>query len=484
MKTSTKLPEADRPRANPNDIYPTPAGSEASSATTSTSMPAKPFLKQFLEIFGSFLLGLVGIGLVGFFLGLIVKGPIVSASGYFSEFGNALMLIYFVLPLTAFFGIVAYVKKDILFAAYPLAIFAIGGSLVGTDLVNLISGYLPYLKPERGIDYPRAGLLSASVFMAYYALERPLVHILRAKRQPGLSAGRQQAIYGILLAFMVFILVVVPSGARTLYAAQQRSRAVIRIPNTDQLFGKPATEPFRDSSTFGNISIIYAEATQQKDGVYQEVDSVRITPLKEWWNRDSRAGCGASVRFASIPGQVGTYEYKTTPGNVMYAQTVFTRNRSNPPKDSTAYREHYYCFVLDYQRYLVIRSDSNGSAYLEKYPAEHVIDAIAGAQQYVPECVGQGTGSSNYEFQTPFYCRPQDSKKLQEAIDSSKKRFVTPRPYQPKQFKCTTNNLQRSRQVTYQRVGYFTAAFRRGKRRLLLYQRPGQSFNWLKGVCR
>jgi hypothetical protein len=407
------------PRPDPESIYPTIAdrpGSKSSGVTPSLPKVQKSsdrnFWHGFFQDLVMFLAGLLLMGIVGLILGAVFNELLASHSHeYFGTLGDAIDFIYVLPIVTLFFIIAAISAHNWWLVFYPFIAFGLAQDYVHAYVTKLLAGYIPALPVDGHPQYFEYMIAVTLSYISVHAVAGPLRKIYK-NREAILSKQQTPIVLTnvIFLALVGAFVGVVSIASKPLYASQQRARTAVHIPNTDKFFGE----------TRDDFELHYAEPTKQYDGTYQETDEVLTGAVQKWWSKDAHEVCGDQYSTTIHPGQVVKNEYKKTSSDITYATAVFDANSSQPAVPSSAYKEYRYCFVVGYQRYDLIRSDSRGAAYLEKYPAETVIDAIASAKPYVPAC--------SDDKKKPFYCTANDNtqnKLLSEELPQRYKQFDT-----------------------------------------------------------
>lgn len=437
MQPSEKIPPAKNPipKLDPTSIYPTvPERHSPEDANTpvdplqlDNNEKQRSLISVFIKTFAKFLIGLIGITLLGLVLGYLTKGPVVAATGYFSGLTNAFLSILYLLPLTIFFGFIAYAKKEYILAAYPLIVFLFGKSLMQTQLAGLLRSYYPFLSESGKPDFHLMAIISALVFATLYVIERPITHIIKLTHKGGPSAEKERVAYVVIFVLVLVSFPIIRAGSHSLLISTIRTRDKIRIPSSDTYFGKNSGEIYDNSIKYSVTSISYNEATAQYDGAYQQVDTVKTRPITKWWDNDTKANCGSQTSAVVTSRQTAKYSYKKTKKNVVYAETSFTGNNSQPQKKSSEFTEYHSCFVLGYQKYVFVRSDARGSEYLNTYPTPDIIDAIAAGELYIPRCL-KSVYNQKQSTTSEEVCSTADSEQISKVNLTFQKRYSKPQP--------------------------------------------------------
>lgn len=390
-------------------IYPQPT--HGLLAGTSGEPPAAPERKSvarpdslwrvLLRRLLMLLAGTVAIGLLGLCIGAIAgEGAIAPVNTKFAAFGYVAYFLI-VLPIEmALFGAIAYVTKNKLYLVYPIVAYVVAGALQDETIVTLIGGYVPVLDTTVSGVYSRvhAAIVVLLAFMVAHMVVSTAGNIIReytTYNHTEAPAARQFAVGWIMLGVVIMLISGVAAAAPALYAAQQRSRAAVHIPSGGQVYGGPAGDIY--NLQYRSYALLYAEPTQQFDGLYQQQDSVVTSQLSKWWQDDPRKACGGT--------------FAKTKGGVVYAEHKTTKHASQPPKKTTEYHTYAYCFVKGYRVYTLHRSDTRGDAYLQRYPAAQIIDAITTAPAFIPGCEGR---------KAAFYCQKSDAKANTQLAQTAK----------------------------------------------------------------
>lgn len=323
--------------------------------------------------------GIIPMLILGLLVGLLSFGMAFRQTGYFSELANGFSWLLFFPPVLLVFWFIARTLRDKFFFFYPIAVWILGEAAIRYDLFQYIGHSIP------GLTKPGDAVYVVAVvfwYMVAYTVGRTLYYIERAikgptdEKQPRIMAHILVMIAGVgLMAGALFV-------GPSLYTHLRQDRFGIRIPHNSQISGDT---PRRINNLFYAYTITYAEATQQKDGLYQQKDGVDVAPVKNWWQTDTRQNCGdRSTSLQAYSEGAMPNEYRSTPGGVLYATATFSSNRSNPPSPEYAFQLSRYCWVTGKQMYVVEIDDIQGLEYLNKYPIESTIDTIAHGNIYVP----------------------------------------------------------------------------------------------------
>jgi hypothetical protein len=415
LPPTEKPSENPKPRVNPESIYPTVDRSANKPSPTSSGPehPAESIKSNFFSTFWSelavFILGLCGMAILGLLLGATFNETLVSHSHqYFGGLADAISAIYILPILTFFFIIAAMVGSNWWLAFYPIVAFGWAQEFVDMDITKLLAGYVPASPPDGHPQYFEYMIAVMFSYVAVQAVAGPAHTLYKNRRRLFSKNKRVILVTNVSFLGIVFVLFgTVAIAGKPLYIGQQRTRAAVYIPSSDRFFGEPSND----------FELHYGEATKQYDGTYQQADEVKVTPLKEWWNRDTPTVCGTNYVTTLYPGQKPANEYKKTPAGATYAQAIFDANGSQPAVKSQAYKEYRYCFVVGYQRYDLVRSDRVGTEYLSKYPAESVVDAFVSAKAYLPGCT---------ETKQASYCQASDKANNQQLSKESQQKYRSP----------------------------------------------------------
>ena len=367
--------------------------------------------KRFKDVFWSavfgILVGIIPMLFIGLAVGLLPYGTAVRPEGDWAALVIYISLPYF-LPVLIVFGIIAYSLRDPFFFFIPIFVWLFGYQLSGNDLFSFIANGIPV----EGARLANLEYIAVVVFwyLFAYLVARPVFHLTRANKLVPESERRQtQIAYVIIFVVGVGSMMGLLAAGDDLRIAQQRDRAAVHVPDTSAMVG---SAPELVNSSFQSYSLIYKEATNQKNGTYQVSEGVSATPLKNWWQTDTKQNCGDVLTYASHPGQRVKNEYSTTPEGVLYAKSTFTSNSSNPPEPENAYTVSYYCWVAGKHKYMIEVSDRDGLAFLEKYPIAATIDTIVKAPTYQTNCWKPNT--SVQDERRPKYCNDTDVKSLKD----------------------------------------------------------------------
>ena len=383
---TSELPVSQNPRIETSQVYPVLTHGESPQLDAIPIPPEKngSFKWFVLRTFRTFLIQLGVVFVIAYILGIVFGNKLTYEVGPYQIFAdsyNFLKILMYVSVATIPFGLMGYLVRNFAYVAYPIVAFFVTSALYGSDVVPLIKDLLIGSNAMVVVSYIVAHLL---VF--------PVSLILRGwlrKGEPRLAHQEANAGYIFLLLGALSIVLLVQLSS-PLHNALIRSRSLVHVPDntlSTTLAGNYKTIPYR---------LEYKEATEQRNGTYRVQDDVRVTPVNEWWNRNTRSSCSGSS---------GTLyqgsEIKRTPGGVSYLENSSRESYSSTGAKSTMYTVHRTCFVLGYQTYRIERSDRYGDAYLTKYPIENVIDSIANGESFLPGC----NDLLNEEFS---YCRPSD----------------------------------------------------------------------------
>lgn len=323
-----------------------------------------------------YIFGLLGIVILGIILGSTLNEALISHSNqYFGALGDYFSAQYALPVVLAVFGVIAFATKNYTYLLYPIIAFFIGQPLVDSDIVNYISGNIPVAIPDKNPEYFNYLVTTPLVYGALYAIEKPLRNITKKYRSSTLDYTSLVTNIGILIT-VITIGISFAAISETLYTSQLRERTAIRVPN-DKVFLGESKSSYVVTSSASEI-----RKTKQRS----HMGDVRITPVKEWWNRDIHTVCGDVISHSFLPGQEIAQTYKTTSGGFRYAEAVFQTNASNPPAKTNEYRIINSCFVIGYQRYDLERSVLNGKDAMANYKTEDIIDAIFSGSELVASC--------------------------------------------------------------------------------------------------
>lgn len=379
------------------DIQPPVINNDKAELTDNDSFEPGPNLRQegpdrnTVYTLAAFVVGLLAIGFIGFIFGATFNFRLVSGHGqYFGALQNIIYLELFVPIATLIFGVIALVRKNVLFLFYPVIAFFLAGILRTAAFTELATGYIPALPPANNPDYITCLIAVTLAYTLVQAYIWPLRQAITTRHMRSEYEKKTFMISSGLLILVIGVCGLAQTYSKPLLIAQQRSRALVHIPSSDSLIGRPDSE-----------YTLY----QQEGASFIDVGGVINKPVLKWWDRNTRDVCGNQIISSAHPGQVRTNSYKTSPGGVLYATAVFDDNASKPAVPTTAFKAYSYCFVLGYQQYTLVRNDRNGNAaYLQKYPSSQLIDAIAKAPTYIPACLKKRL----------MYCKTSDTGPLNQ----------------------------------------------------------------------
>lgn len=354
------------------------------------------------------------ITLIGIVLGIVFNENLVSKNGeYFGNFSDLFSYI-FALPIPLIvFSVIAIAARNPLYFFTPLIAFSLAQYIQYTHLTKLIADYIPISYPQDMFTHSTTGLATVTLsYLITYLFLRAAW--LVAKNISGKNREEKTIVISTLVTIslsaglfvgMFFI-------ATPLYAAQQRERRSIRIPNTE--------------SIYGNLQRNYTLSFNNPDqsSPYQYVDSATVytKELKQWWKKDITTNCGSTPRLSSSSALTGNYTTKYIKNKIPYRVASIKNNGSQPPTPEHAQTTYIYCFIVDNHTYRIERivNDRRGATTLQKkYPIEVTIEAIANSKTYLLECTTDellllSTGyysSTDSTIKTlPDYCFPSDNK--------------------------------------------------------------------------
>lgn len=323
--------------------------------------------------------GIIPMLLLGLLVGLFSFGLAFRQTGYLSELANGFGKMLFFPPVLLVFGLIAWTLRDKFFFFYPIAVWALGEKAIRLDLFQYVGYSIPGLTKPGDAVYVIAVIFW---YMVAYIVGRSLYYIEQALRGPSVEKQPRIIAHVLIMIAGICLMTGLLFAGTSLYDQQQRDRTGIHIPNNSQLSGDV---PRKINNSFYAYTITYAEATQQKDGTYQQKDGVDVAPVKNWWQTDTRQNCGdrATSQRSYSQGAVPN-EYQATSSGVLYAKATFSSNSSNPPLPEYAFQLYRYCWVTGKQIYVIEVDDQQGLEYLKKYPIEETIDAIVQGQVYSP----------------------------------------------------------------------------------------------------
>ncbi len=317
-----------------------------------------------------FVLGLLGMGLVGLALGATINVGLMSHSREpFGLIGDYISLFYALPVALVAMGIVTAATGRRVYLAYPFVAFVVAQPIFYADFTRWLAGWVPIVAPQGRPDWVVCMVAVALSYMACYAVERPSTWLLESE-----EASSPTLAWTAFIPTVAVLAVAAFAGSPLLHA-QQRSRAAIHVPDSGALLGEPDTE-----------YAVHARGTSAANA--DNRDEVTTYPLEKWWERDARTACGALARGRSSSAVVA-YAYKRTANGVPYGDAVIDAMGSNPPTPEAAYHEYLACFVVGYRRYVLRRDDLGGGRHLRTYPTGAIVDAVASGGAYWPACTAQ-----------------------------------------------------------------------------------------------
>lgn len=390
---SSKVNDGTAP-IDTSKIYPTATqGIGAVTPTSEVPKSSKTLVTTrgtVAEVIFSFIVGLLGFTVLGMIIGLTLNGAAITPENP-DGWVNADLLFnsYVFLPVfLLIFGPLAYMTRNILYLVYPFIAMGVAASFVKSDFVLWLGGWVPFVEPAQRPQFVENLIAVMLAYMTIYAIAGPLQSVKGMYRT--VPSSYKTTFIATNLSIVAIVLLVLPALAATdgrLYDQQRLSRTGVRIPVTETMFAQP-------TNSKNPYYIQYARDTSKVNvSSWASADRVGTYALEEWWNRDTKEVCGQGI---VDDGQQATYAYKQTPGGIQYAQAVLERQGQSPPVKSRQYKEFYNCFVIDYHKYALIRTETNG--LMEEYPTDKVIDAIAAGERYIPACLGtqDNTGKVRY----------------------------------------------------------------------------------------
>lgn len=349
--------------------------------------PLKPLLRTMLNFF----IGLLFIALVGFVLGLIGNGGLVSKQGeYFGELADTFSMILFIPIPTLLFGFAAAGLGDKTLWGYPLLAFSLAGQIDNTSFVEYVGDLMP-IDPH-GI--PQYTQNIAAVMIAYitiYIIVKPLWGMYANYRcAKGQINNGVFIAWAILFAFGISTVTAGPIIAQPLADGRQRNQSGVHLPNTDQHFATGA-----DSESF---VLNYGTQIKNYEGkLYYPTDIVRTTRMNAVEIKEEKGRCGQddSVKYAN------TINKKTTKG-VAYSEYT-------EPTKEVAHQWNKYCVIVKNTKYVIARTGGPDTAHAKAHPIDQAIDAIVEADVFMPGC-----GTSYKEEAAARKCRQSDIDKFAE----------------------------------------------------------------------